>query len=337
MTNSGRKTTHKRTHTLIYAGVSFIVFLTIVYFFWIRPNEQLNNTKASLTAKEFIELKSDIRTGLAQALGGTALLIGLGFTWRSIRAAEKNLTIGQKNIAATQKIAAQNIALALEGQITDRFTKAIAQLGDAQLAVRLGGIYALERIAKDSRKDYWTIIEVLTAFVRHRAAWKPDDSTHPEPASALHQVAADVQAVLHVISRREFSYDNGENLSLDLSRTDLRGGDFTSANLNGANLAMAHLEGASFTGVQLERANLNDAHFDGAMLMGVKFSDTTRMKGAIFKGAFIIERDLQHAVGLTSDQRDSMALVDFDSLLKVFHDDEPTKRALTRYAKRDQT
>lgn len=318
----------KRIRTVIYAGISFLAFLAIVYFFWIRPNEQLNNTKASLTAKEFIELKSNIRTGLAQALGGAALLIGLGFTWRSIRAAERNLTIAQENLAATQETAAKNIAIALEGQITDRFTKAIAQLGDAQLAVRLGGIYALERIAKDSRKDYWTIIEVLTAFVRERAQSQLDDSPHPVPAT--HKVAADIQAVINVLNRREFSYKNGEDKEIDLTRTDLRGGDFTRANLRGVNLARAHLEGALLCSVRLDDANLTDAHFDGAMLMGVKFSDTTRMKGATFKGALIIERDMEHAIGLTSDQRESMALVDLDSLLNLFHDDEPTKRTLTR-------
>ena len=56
-----------------------------------------------------------------------------------------------------------------EGQITDRFTRAIEQLGAEQLQVRLGGIYALERIARDSPGDHWPIMEVLTAFVRENA------------------------------------------------------------------------------------------------------------------------------------------------------------------------
>src|SRR4029453_11591667 len=37
-----------------------------------------------------------------------------------------------------------------QGHITDRYTKAIEQLGRDKLDVRLGGIYALERIATDS-------------------------------------------------------------------------------------------------------------------------------------------------------------------------------------------
>jgi hypothetical protein len=47
---------------------------------------------------------------------------------------------------------ARNYSLSREGQVTDRYTKAVKQLGDKKVDVRLGGIYALERIARDSPK-----------------------------------------------------------------------------------------------------------------------------------------------------------------------------------------
>ena len=61
-----------------------------------------------------------------------------------------------------------------QGHITDRFTKAIEQLGKLDgerpnIEVRLGAIYALERIAIDSPRDQWTIMEILTAYVRQNA------------------------------------------------------------------------------------------------------------------------------------------------------------------------
>ena len=40
------------------------------------------------------------------------------------------------------------------------------------MAIRLGGIYALERIARDSEKDHGPIMEVLTAYVREKAPRK---------------------------------------------------------------------------------------------------------------------------------------------------------------------
>lgn len=63
-------------------------------------------------------------------------------------------------------IATRTYRLTQQGQITDRYTKAIEQLGSDKLDVRLGGIYALERIAADSPRDHPTVVEVLSAFVR---------------------------------------------------------------------------------------------------------------------------------------------------------------------------
>jgi hypothetical protein len=48
--------------------------------------------------------------------------------------------------------------------IRGSFSKAVEQLGSDKLEVRLGGIYSLERISKESPDDYWTVMENLTAF-----------------------------------------------------------------------------------------------------------------------------------------------------------------------------
>jgi hypothetical protein len=87
--------------------------------------------------------RKDLILAVAQILGGTALLSGLYITWRTLQANR-------------------------QGQITDRFTRAIDQLGkveDSQklFEIRVGGIYALERIARESEEDYWPIMEILTA------------------------------------------------------------------------------------------------------------------------------------------------------------------------------
>ncbi len=50
--------------------------------------------------------------------------------------------------------------------ITERFSKAVEQIGSGKEEVVIGGIYSLERIAKDSPKDQWTIMEVLTSYIR---------------------------------------------------------------------------------------------------------------------------------------------------------------------------
>jgi hypothetical protein len=54
--------------------------------------------------------------------------------------------------------------------ITEQFTQAIDQLGSNKVSVRVGGIYALGRIAKDSSKDHEPLVETLAAFIREQSA-----------------------------------------------------------------------------------------------------------------------------------------------------------------------
>jgi hypothetical protein len=48
------------------------------------------------------------------------------------------------------KISSRELSVAQEGQITDRYTKAVENLGEDAIDVRLGGVYALQRIMEDS-------------------------------------------------------------------------------------------------------------------------------------------------------------------------------------------
>jgi hypothetical protein len=83
------------------------------------------------------------------------------------------LTLGSGLLAAGALLfTARSFTLSREGQVTDRYTKAIGQLASDKLDVRIGGIFALERIARDSAKDHPTVMEVLTAFIREHS-WKP--------------------------------------------------------------------------------------------------------------------------------------------------------------------
>jgi hypothetical protein len=63
----------------------------------------------------------------------------------------------------------RNFTLAREGRVTDRYAKAIEQFGSGNFDVRLDGIYARERVARDSANDHPTVVEVLAAFVREHS------------------------------------------------------------------------------------------------------------------------------------------------------------------------
>src|SRR5690349_11387725 len=88
-------------------------------------------------------------TLIAAAIGvGGTVIVGVAGFWANVRNTNKSTE------------------LAGQGQVTDRYTKAIEQFGSKEIDVRIGGIYALERIAGDSARDHPTVMEVLAAFVR---------------------------------------------------------------------------------------------------------------------------------------------------------------------------
>ena len=174
-----------------------------------------------------------------------------------------------------------------QGYVTGRYKDAVAHLGEDKLAVRLGGIYALERLMKDSSDDQPTILEVLAAFIRQ----PPADSSLPELS-----LREDVQASLTVIGRR--TRLRAER-PIVLSGAHLEGANLVRAHLEGANLVRAHLEGANLTGAQLDKADLSDAHLEGADLPGAHLVGAdlpgAHLEGADLPGAHLEGADLSDA------------------------------------------
>ena len=203
--------------------------------------------------------KSEIVRNLGLVI---AALVGLPLLiWRA-HAADKSAKASEKQATVAE-----------QGHITERFTRAIDQLGSEELEVRLGAIYALERIAQDSPRDHWPIMETLTAYVRTRASRPPGlDPIELKP------VTTDIQAVLTVLGRRRVEHEPGHQ-RLDLTLSDLGGATLARGNLNRAKLTLANLVHAN-----LESADLESAAFRGANLKGADL-EGANLKGANLKGA----------------------------------------------------
>jgi uncharacterized protein YjbI with pentapeptide repeats len=185
--------------------------------------------------------------------------------------------------------------------VTDRYIRAIEQLGSDKLDVRIGGIYALERIAGDSPRDHQTVIEVLAAFAREHGREQVVDPDHEGDT----MTRADVIAALQVVGRRDASRDI-RNLNLAgvvLHRADLKDANLARANLvsakltrcflNGADLSEARLFGANLSGATLDHTNLADAGLAEADLSEVNFwhTDLSRahLEDTSLAGAIVID------------------------------------------------
>ena len=192
----------------------------------------------------------DARTSALQLLAGLVLAAGGVFTAWTVR-------LNRDSNAHNREVL-----------ITDRYARAIELLGSEQPSVRLGGVYALDRITRDSPRDSASIVTVLDAHARawgRGAAWE-------------HRVLADVEAAVIVVSKRDRTADDGFFPVLNnvgLSHARLRRYDLSEARLRGANLFEALLDGAKLNNAKLKNANLTNAHLDGADLTGASSTTPT--------------------------------------------------------------
>lgn len=179
------------------------------------------------------------------------------------------------------------IGITEQGQITDRYTKAIDQLGTPgpeHLWVRVGGIFALERVAIDSPRDQGAIVEVLGAFIR-TAAHRLD------PTTACSATPADIEAAFLVLTRRQVAWDTHDRALIDLRDTCLAGVSATGADLSGISLIGCDLHDADLPLVHgdligLSKITLTHANLYGADLSGYAagFTDAD-LTGARLSGA----------------------------------------------------
>lgn len=217
-------------------------------------------------------------TLIAASLPGLAALGALLFTWMQVGQASRELRISE------------------HGQITSRFNAAINNLGSQSLDVRLGGIYALQRIMQDSARDHPTVVSVLAAFAQRHAGSSTKSLQEPDSGASTH-LSADVRAAIATLARRRPDRDDGT--VIDLSETDLRGLRFTdraSIKLPGVDLSSADLRYATLTGADLRRARLGNAHLyaadlDKANLRGAHLA-TASLGGANFHSADLRSADM---------------------------------------------
>jgi hypothetical protein len=268
----------------------WIAAMLFLLVWWLVPPLLYRHTGTPKADK--LKAVTDTRTALLAGLIGVGALLTFRLNSRVYR------------------ITARTLEVTEQGHITERYTKAIEQLGSDKLDVRLGGIYALERIAVDSKRDHPTVVEVLSAFVREgsrrhntppptqgmaeEVAEKPDAATPGTDAKA--RPATDVQAAVTVLGRlpQRSSVSRGNLPGALLAGAQLDGANLSGARLTEADLSGASLDGANLSGARLTKANLSDAwldmanlsgaRLDGANLSGASFTDTN-LSGAGLLGA----------------------------------------------------
>ncbi|MFG2459443.1 pentapeptide repeat-containing protein [Streptomyces sp. NPDC048523] len=230
-------------------------------------------------------LANDARSAMLQSCVGLLVVIGAAATWRQVQVSR-------------------------ESQITERFTRAVDQIGNQDVNVRIGGIYALERIAKNSHADRDPIQFLLGAFVRGRLTWlvgTADGPEHPtasvdEQLPVMNVRAPDVQAAMWVLERRSRTPDDPQ---LYLSRVDLRRISLRDARLSRTLFRHSNLARAALAGARLDRSDFTDADLRRALLDGASLKGAN-LNRAHLQGASLRQADLRGANLRGADLNDTV-------------------------------
>ncbi len=197
--------------------------------------------------------------------------------------------------------------IAEKSHITSTFTAAIAQLEDKELSIRLGGIYALKKIAEDNPKDYKEVIgNTLQAFIRSTSKYEEDDKNSELKQEPVEDSTDDnvdkkelIKLVKEDIAAALTSILSLKIIGLDLRYTHLIRANLSQANLSKANLSWAYLSEANLSYAYLSEADLSMASLSMANLWRANLwrADLrgANLRGANLSRAILIEADLRYA------------------------------------------
>ncbi|MGW7529668.1 pentapeptide repeat-containing protein [Streptomyces sp. NPDC054783] len=289
----GRRARHdglvrRRVAAGLLAGAGLVILGTV---FVVLPGVVVDHdlAGASIAPQDRLKAVNDVRTTLLQVVGGLVVLFGAYATWRQLR-------VSQDGLRATQ-----------EGYVTDRFSRAVDQLGSDKLDVRIGGLHALWRIAEQSARDREAIISIQAAYLRTHLPWPPAGPESPAADVPINDIApletraADAQVALTALGvlcqHREQSW---VNLSItDLRRADCDGLWFPEVNFDRACMEAAGLYHANLTQASLVSVNLRHADLTTAILR------RTRCILADLRAAKLVETDLRDADFTETDLREA--------------------------------
>jgi hypothetical protein len=229
-----------------------------------------------LDANQKVAEEGSFRTALLTLVAGSVAVVGAVYT-------------------------ARTFALNRRGQVTERFTRAVEQLGNQSIDVRLGGIYALGRLAQESREEYRVIVNILSAYVREHSPWRP--KAEPELSSGLPSPAGiDVQAIVQMLEARHKRHDLHRGIVIDLGSTNLCGIQTDRLLLADAHLSSTQFRRATLLGADLRRANLIGAQLEGAVLIGADLTNA-RLQSAVLRDAHLQGANLSGAQLQRADLR----------------------------------
>ena len=226
----------KRICTFGLAGLLLIIVILTSAFLWlcIFPEEKGSEALRNVVL-------------IVVAIIGLPLVL-----WRSIVAAEQ------------VEMAAEQVKISQRGQRNEYYHKALEMLANHNMSVRITGIYALDKLARDYPKEFHIpVMQLLCNFVRTYRSLRQGDSKIPN---------IDFMEAIYVIGCRD---DNRIKIEIDAKYVpNLFGSDFGNILFQHPMFSLSNSEKyfPNFTGMQ----------FSGRQFKGIKSAES-KIKPRVFE------------------------------------------------------
>jgi uncharacterized protein YjbI with pentapeptide repeats len=184
-------------------------------------------------------------------------------------------------------------------RITELYGKAVELVGSDKPAVRLGGFYALERLAQEYRDQRQAIVNVMCAYLR-----MPFATDNANDRAQEREVRDAVQRIIakHINLTKKSSEPSSPywpDIDIDLNGASLRNFD-----LSHCAVGQASFNGATFEGptrfdrmrfeqkAEFNRTRFTDqVSFDDVVFVGpAEFNQSTFSEDTLFRGARFVNR-----------------------------------------------
>ncbi len=306
------------TTILVLIGVVVIV---VNQWQWVQTNHEiLRNVLLGMAA--LVGLPILIWRGFSADTTAKAVEQNSKTTLKQLEHNSKQLEITQEQLRNTQ----QQIQISENTQINERFVKAVEQLSnEVNATIRLGGIFSLFKIAKDSEAESEAVFKILHSrleIISTSETYKIENKDQPSVEcqeifrvlctpyfknfriniSEGHFCGMDINnAILSNCKLYDCDFSHSIFLKCDFSNSELSGSRFSCADLSKSNFESCNLKSSNFRG-----AILDSTSFKKALLCYSNF-ENQRSIGTIYKDADLYKMKLRDAYfkqvkGLTYEQ-----------------------------------
>lgn len=215
------------------------------------------------------ERNEALRT-VAQVFTGIGVFVGItvgALNWRTTKQALEHTRFNNERAHGLDVLREWNT----------RFHSATQLLGSGNEDARIGAVYAIEQLSKETKsmESYWVCVELLCSFIRRRSrelGWMCDDVD----VEAFPKTGEDIAVAMTVLARRRFRYGEGEHKPLDLHEANLNSclieeGSFQEVNLDRSALVHTEFRNCNMVGANIQHADARFAQFKNSALMYTRF------------------------------------------------------------------